>query len=120
MTSSELSTLPHTNKSGNGSPKPREKTIGVSSTISVKLDNRARQQGLPSGDAGLILMSPEALTNNERLFPTFKVHLADVRPSGNYETSSEKLAGWLSKDKAYYPSARPWVSAILRVSLVKH
>lgn len=120
MTSSAPSTLPHTNKSGNGSPKPHEKTIGISSTISARLDNRARQQSLPSADAGLILMSPEALTNNERLFPTFKAHLADVKPGGNYESSSEKLAGWLSRDKAYYPSARPWVSATLHVSLVQH
>lgn len=40
----------------------------------------------------------------------FQTDLSEDRVDGNYASSAEKLAGWLSKDRAYYPAARPWVS----------
>ena len=72
-----------------------------------------QRPGIATGEAGgvAVLMSPEALSNNERLFPAFKTHLSDPTQGGPFLNSAEKLAGWASKDKAYYPAARPWVSA---------
>lgn len=55
-------------------------------------------------------MSPQALNNNEKLFPIFDSHLSDTKYGGNYAPSSEKFEGWLSNSKAYYTAARPWVS----------
>lgn len=55
-------------------------------------------------------MSPQqAYDSNEKLFPVFETHLSDVAFGGNYAPSAEKFADWLSKDRAYYTAARPWV-----------
>lgn len=54
------------------------------------------------------LMSRNAVENNSKLFPMFKQNLTDPT---QYLITVQKLLGWMSRDKAYYPNARPWVRA---------
>lgn len=101
--------LPHANIPGNASLSSR--TPSTSSTRRPKVSEAgARRVGQPIAPTGGVVMSPEALSNNERLFPTFRSHLSDTSSSGLYVSSAEKLLGWMSRDKAYYQNARPWVS----------
>ena len=51
-------------------------------------------------------MSRNAVHNNSKLFPMFRSNLADAK---SYASAAEKLLGWMGRDKAYYPDARPWV-----------
>jgi hypothetical protein len=112
--------LPHAHPSGNGS-LPANKLSGWSSNVArtPTASTTGRGPGLGSGlptaaqpTGFAVLMSPEALSNNERLFPAFLAHLSDGTQGGPFASSAEKLAGWASKDKAYYPSARRWVSDV--------
>ena len=110
MTSSKPTTaLSH--KSGNGQSRSRKIASGASSAGGTRLDIRVYQPELLSTPAHIVLMSPEALSNNEKLFPTFRAQLSDITYEGSYASSAEKLAGWLSRDKAYYEAARHWVSS---------
>ncbi|CDO69722.1 hypothetical protein BN946_scf184687.g7 [Trametes cinnabarina] len=52
--------------------------------------------------------------NNDRLFPIFQKNLSSDNLL-EFATTAEKLAGWLSRDKAYYPKARPMILMLLEV-----
>lgn len=47
--------------------------------------------------------------NNEKLFPLFRRNLTESNVN-LYAATADKLATWASRDKAYYPYARPVVS----------
>ncbi|KAI0071242.1 hypothetical protein K474DRAFT_641850 [Panus rudis PR-1116 ss-1] len=57
----------------------------------------------------------DAVTTNQRLFPLFRSHLSDPRPEV-YVPTAEKLALWLSRDKAYYDYARPIIIELLEIA----
>lgn len=61
-------------------------------------------------------MSPEALQNNERLFPMLQSQLSEENVNGNYASAAQKLAAWLSRDKAYYPAAKPWIIVLIETA----
>ncbi|KAF7791634.1 hypothetical protein EIP86_002654 [Pleurotus ostreatoroseus] len=52
-------------------------------------------------------MSRNAVHNNSKLFPMFRSNLADAK---SYASTVQKLLGWMGRDKAYYPDARPWTA----------
>lgn len=54
--------------------------------------------------------SSNAVQNNSRLFPPFARKLAQ-NDYTVYATFADKLAVWLGSERAYYPAARPEVSA---------
>ncbi|GBE87910.1 hypothetical protein SCP_1201350 [Sparassis crispa] len=60
-------------------------------------------------------MAKNAEKNNEKLFPIFRKNLAEGG-IGAYTATAEKLALWLSKDKAYYPQARPIIVDLLEAA----
>ncbi|KAL6301388.1 hypothetical protein BKA93DRAFT_469720 [Sparassis latifolia] len=62
-----------------------------------------------------IIMAKNAEKNNEKLFPIFRKNLAEGG-IGAYTATAEKLALWLSKDKAYYPQARPIIVDLLEAA----
>ena len=72
-----------------------------SSSASGARNGKAAQQpiAVPIKE-GTVLMSPVALSNNEKLFPAFRTQLSDGRPDGTFKASAEKVAMWASKDKA--------------------
>lgn len=47
--------------------------------------------------------------NNEKLFPLFRRNLTENNVN-LYAATADKLASWASRDRAYYPYARPMVS----------
>jgi hypothetical protein len=51
------------------------------------------------------------MENNNRLFPPFARKLAENDPTV-YANFADRLALWLSSERAYYPAARPEVSLI--------
>ncbi|OSD06651.1 hypothetical protein PYCCODRAFT_1422842 [Trametes coccinea BRFM310] len=51
-------------------------------------------------------MAAKKIQTNDALFPIFEKYLAGDNLQ-EFTTASEKLAAWLSRDKAYYPKARP-------------
>lgn len=53
--------------------------------------------------------------NNEKLFPLFRRNLTESNVN-LYAATADKLATWASRDKAYYPFARPVVSVYMHVS----
>lgn len=55
-------------------------------------------------------MAAKKIQTNDALFPIFEKYLAGDNLQ-EFTTASEKLAAWLSRDKAYYPKARPTVSS---------
>ncbi|THG98242.1 hypothetical protein EW026_g3897 [Hermanssonia centrifuga] len=61
-------------------------------------------------------MSKNAVYNNEKLFPLFRENLRGESLK-TYEATADKLKIWLSKDKAYYDSARPWIIEFLESAL---
>ena len=71
-------------------------------TVSVNLYHA----GIPSLTSFFATMSADALQNNDKLFPVFKDNLADAK---HFVDTAEKLRMWMSRDKAYYSLARPWV-----------
>lgn len=58
-------------------------------------------------NGAVVAMAPNAYKNNEQIFPRLKEGLAQA---DGYVAWAERLNMWLSKDRAYYPAARPWVS----------
>ncbi|CCM01510.1 uncharacterized protein FIBRA_03566 [Fibroporia radiculosa] len=60
-------------------------------------------------------MAPNAERNNEKLFPIFRRNLSDGVLS-TYIATADKLASWLSRDKAYYPYARPMIVELLETA----
>ncbi|KAI0663864.1 hypothetical protein C8Q70DRAFT_1050487 [Cubamyces menziesii] len=61
-----------------------------------------------------VVSAKSAEKNNDKLFPIFQKNLASDNLQ-DFTTAAEKLAGWLSKDKAYYPKARPIIIQLLEV-----
>ncbi|TFK93654.1 hypothetical protein K466DRAFT_80661 [Polyporus arcularius HHB13444] len=57
----------------------------------------------------------KAEKNNETLFPLFIKHLASSTLN-EFSTTAEKLAVWLSVDRAYYPKARPYIVQMLETA----
>ncbi|KAI0359782.1 hypothetical protein OH77DRAFT_1419106 [Trametes cingulata] len=54
--------------------------------------------------------------NNDRLFPVLQRNLASDDPL-EYAAAAEKLAGWMRRDKAYYPKARPIIVGLIETAL---
>lgn len=118
--SSYPNALPHWNDPVHGSLQSHKKPVNSSSTASASTSSRVRHPGLASAAPNVIPMSPQAFDNNAKLFPVFEAHLSDAKYGGNYQPSAEKFAGWLSRDKAYYTTARPWVSDTMQSELDCH
>ncbi|KAI0733548.1 hypothetical protein C8Q72DRAFT_596620 [Fomitopsis betulina] len=53
--------------------------------------------------------------NNEKLFPLFRRNLTESNVN-LYAATADKLATWASRDKAYYPFARPVIVELLETA----
>ncbi|KAI0325298.1 hypothetical protein GY45DRAFT_1438496 [Cubamyces sp. BRFM 1775] len=62
-----------------------------------------------------VVSAKSAEKNNDKLFPIFQKNLASDNLQ-DFTTAAEKLAGWLSKDRAYYPKARPIIIQLLETA----
>ncbi|KAI0950818.1 hypothetical protein AcW1_008019 [Taiwanofungus camphoratus] len=68
-----------------------------------------------SAPSDVISMARNAERNNEKLFPIFRKNLSDGA-LGAYAMTAGKLTLWLSRDKAYYPRARPIIVELLETA----
>ncbi|KAI0342639.1 hypothetical protein BDW22DRAFT_129432 [Trametopsis cervina] len=58
-------------------------------------------------------MASDAYRNNEKLFPLLRQGLTE---ESKFVLSANKLSAWMSVDKAFYTSARPWIVGFLETA----
>ncbi|KAJ2969700.1 hypothetical protein NUW54_g12901 [Trametes sanguinea] len=63
----------------------------------------------------IAFMAAKKIQTNDTLFPIFEKYLSGDNLH-DFITASEKLAIWLSKDKAYYAKARPTILKLMETA----
>ena len=66
--------------------------------------------GFGSVTTSPIMPNVDAHQNNLKLFNRFKLELSE-ESLPTYVSTAEKLAHWMRKEQAFYPEAKPYVSA---------